>query len=200
MFKWQIGRCELEVQFWFAATVTVLILLSPAFAGALLAAGCHELGHLASMRACACMPEKIVLHAFGVDIEDRKSTGSYFRDALISLAGPAANLLLFLCCLPFASFQSPVLQSFFAANGALAAFHLLPIAPLDGGQALFALLSRRLPTERAGTVVWAFSLLILLPLAVLGFWVLLQSRYNFSLLAVSVYLMFLLVFKRGRFF
>ena len=116
MLKWQIGRCELEVQFWFAATVTVLILLSPAFAGA------------------------------------------------------------------------------------LAAFHLLPIAPLDGGQALFALLSRRLPTERAGTVVWAFSLLILLPLAVLGFWVLLQSRYNFSLLAVSVYLMFLLVFKRGRFF
>jgi len=200
MVEFRIGKCRIELHFLFAAVVTILILLSPSFQGAMLAAGCHEAGHLLCMRAFSCAPEHIVLHAFGIDMVDRKSTGSYSRDALISLAGPIGNLLLFLAFLPAAPSAGLFLQSFLAANGVLAGFHLLPVAPLDGGQALFSLLSLRLGTEKAGTVVWILSFVVLLPLAVLGFWILLRSRYNFSLLFACVYLMMLLVLRRGRYF
>ena len=100
----------------------------------------------------------------------------------------------------FAGDAGPFFRSFAVANGVLAGFHLLPIAPLDGGQALFSLLSMRVSTACAGKTIWIVSFLVLLPLSVLGFWILLRSKYNFSLLFACVYLMLLLVCKRGRFF
>jgi stage IV sporulation protein FB len=44
------------------------------------------------------------------------------------------------------------------------------------------------------------SFFVILPIAILGFFILLRSRYNFSLLIVSGYLMLMLLLKKGRYF
>ena len=90
-------------------------------------------------------------------------------------------------------------KKFAIANLMIGAMNLLPIDPLDGGQALHALLCLRLREETVARVGTAVSVLALLPLAIAGFLLLLRSRYNFSLLLVGCYLMLLLLLKRRRF-
>ena len=85
---------------------------------------------------------------------------------------------------------------FAQASLTLGIFHCLPIEPLDGGLALRALLSSFLKSERAEKITFIVSLVLLFPLAVLGFLILLRTRYNFSLLLMSLYLMLYLVLKR----
>lgn len=82
---------------------------------------------------------------------------------------------------------------FFFASLGLGLLHSLPIEPLDGGLALRSLLSLRLGPRRAGRFATGVSLLFLFPMAVLGFLILLRTRYNFTLLAMSLYLMLYLL-------
>ncbi len=64
------------------------------------------------------------------------------RDAaLISLAGPASNLILAsILSLVFRFYPLPILEPLISLNVALAVFNLVPIHPLDGGKILVALL------------------------------------------------------------
>ena len=78
--------------------------------------------------------------------------------------------------------------------GAVSYTHL--IATLDGGAALYAILSVRLGEKKASFWASFFSFVILVPLAALGFWILLRNPYQFSLLFISVYLMGVLVLQK----
>ena len=71
---------------------------------------------------------------------------------------------------------------------------------LDGGQALYALLCNKFSQKTSETIVAVVSFFALLPIAIIGFMMLLQSKHNFTLFFISIYLMVLLVLKRGRFF
>ena len=82
---------------------------------------------------------------------------------------------------------------------ALGLLHSLPVEPMDGGMALRALLCARMNGEQAGKLSLVISLGVLFPMAVLGFLVLLRTRYNFTLLAMSLYLMLYLLLKRDLF-
>ncbi|MCH5354043.1 MAG: hypothetical protein J1E06_11360 [Acutalibacter sp.] len=117
---------------------------------------------------------------------------SYGKNVLVSLAGPFVNLLSFGVIALFDR-QNHI---FALASLALGIFHCLPIEPLDGGLALRAFLSSFLETEKAEKMTFFISLVLLFPLALLGFLILLRTRYNFSLLLMSLYLMFYLVLKR----
>lgn len=190
------GNCRVSVGVPFAAVLAALLLLdrSGAAAAGLAAAALHEGAHLLVMRAFRCMPREVRFTPFGIDIVrpcplDR----SYRRDAVISLAGPLANLA---AGLPALLTGRPGLFYFAAANLILFTMNILPIEPLDGGQALYSLLCCRWSPERAAKTVSALSFFVLTPLAALGFVVLFRSRYNFSLLLVCVYLTVLLVMKK----
>ncbi len=65
--------------------------------------------------------------------------------------------------------------------------------------ALRACLSSLLGSDTAAKITFAVGLAVLIPLAVLGFVILLRTRYNFSLLAISLYLMLYLVLKHDLF-
>lgn len=101
----------------------------------------HELGHALLGRAFGLTPS-VEIYAFGGQTGwiggKNISSGKSF---LISLAGPTVSVLL--CVLGFvvalAIPKSP-LQTFWIVNGFWAAFNLLPIIPLDGGNALRSLL------------------------------------------------------------
>lgn len=188
--------CRVSVPFLLLAALTAGLFYdrSGLFASALASAALHEGAHLLAMRALNSCPEQIRLTPFGADIVKNGSAfRSYRRDALISLAGPAANLAQTVL---LGFFFPGRFRNLYLAGFALFLFNLLPVGPLDGGQALYALLCSFQGPEKAEKLVGALSFLVLAPLAALGFFVLFRSRWNFSLLLVCVYLMALLVMKR----
>ena len=147
-------------------------------------------------------PKQIYFRTFSVDIIDfGRGQRDYNTDIFILLAGPLANVILgtvFYCL--YSYFEATCLLSFAQANFFLAAFNILPIEPLDGGQTVLNLLLRRFEVQIAEKVMLLLSILILFPLAILGFYILLQSTYNFSLLFLSCYLMAVLLFKNKNWY
>ena len=117
----------------------------------LLALLLHELGHLLTARGLGYRVRSLELWPFGAALCTDVGTGS--RGALpVALAGPLCGLaaagmsLLTLRLLPQ---TAGVMEPFFGMNLTLSAVNLLPGAPLDGGRALAALLSRPLGIRRA---------------------------------------------------
>jgi len=202
--SFMIAKCRVEINFLFVAVIAFLLLIDrSAVAGlGIVATVVHECGHIICMYLFSVPPAKVKFNPFGIDIvENTGNKRSYRTDALIALAGPGANAFIFaVFLLLYLLIPNSYLYTFCVANGALAVFNLLPIEPLDGGQTLYCLLCSKHSSAASAKIVEIISFLILLPLAVLGFYILLQSRYNFSLLLVSGYLMLLLLMKRGRYF
>ena len=92
MWKW--GKLELG---WGFAALIVLALLGgagPALPPVLLAAACHELGHLSALRLAGARVERLRLNAFGAEIRADTRRLSYPREIACTLAGPAVNLAL----------------------------------------------------------------------------------------------------------
>ena len=192
--------CRIFVSFWFAAILAVSAVLDPSggVLCGLLAAVAHELGHLLEMARQNCLPKKIAFKMFRVDMVDsRRNERSYQRDLRIILAGPGLNFLLAALCLPvYLLLPYQWLGMFFSANLLVGFFNIQPIATLDGGAAVYAILSVRLGEKKASFWASFFSFVILVPLAALGFWILLRNPYQFSLLFISVYLMGVVVLQK----
>lgn len=85
-------------------------------------------------------------------------------------------------------------------NLILGFFNILPIESLDGGQILYIFLSNKMQNDKAIVFLEVISFIILLPLAVIGFYMLLKSKYNFSLLLISCYLISVIIIKKGHIF
>lgn len=199
MLDFSIGGCRVRIHFLFLAALGVVLftdLRQMALSG-MLAALIHEGGHLLVMVLCRIPPAVVAVRPFGVLILEKSgSRRTYWKDGLVALGGPLANgitaVLLFLLQGGTRWASSPLLM----ANLALGVFNILPVESLDGGRALSALLSGHCSPSRTERVLITSSLLVLIPLAIVGFWLLLQSKFNFSLLAASVYLMLCLVLKK----
>ncbi len=194
-----VKNCRVTVSFFFVAMAAVLLLEDQSGMAeiAFLAAALHESGHLCVMRLFGVEPSQIRFTPFGIDIvKSRCIDRSYQRDVLISLAGPGANVAV---ALIFSAWL-PVFQRFVLANFVLALFNLLPIEPLDGGQALYSLLCIKFSADRSAKTVSIVSFIVLTPLAIIGFLALFRSPWNYSLLLVCGYLMALLLFKNGRYY
>ncbi len=109
----------------------------------------HELGHAFVARAYRLGPVRIVIHGFG-GLTQASRSGTPFQQLLLSLAGPAAGLLLgavafALWFLPTPELGQSLLFKLVFINVFWSIFNLLPIFPLDGGQALLALLAIFIP-------------------------------------------------------
>lgn len=115
----------------FAAVVFVSILV-------------HELGHAVTARRLGLRVGGIFIHGFGGHVTH--SRGPAARQLLVSLAGPGAGLLLGIPLLigtlvldPHGSARIVLEQAVFV-NVVWSLFNLLPMLPLDGGNALGSLL------------------------------------------------------------
>lgn len=185
---------RLRISLLFPAMVVVLLMLDTSGVAAvcIAASAIHEAGHFLALLLFRSKPAGVALGVFGVRVEQNvRHPLSYGQNIVVSLAGPAVNLLSFLVLFWFTGLSAAA-----GVHLVLALFHLLPLEPLDGGQALLALLSMKRDTEQAERILFGISIAVLLPLAAAGFYVLIDSGYNFSLLMVTIYLCLLILFKR----
>ena len=133
---WKCGRLTVT---WGAPAMMLLALT--AGAGTVLplvalSALCHELGHLSALYLARARVEEIRLTAFGAEIRADTRYLPYGREILCTLAGPAVNLAL---AVALSRGAGDYLLA--GANVLLGAFNLLPLPSLDGGRALYLLVS-----------------------------------------------------------
>lgn len=108
---------------------------------ALLACFLHELGHYFAIIACGGTVEQVEFSVTGGNMS-LPSGLSYKKELLCALSGPAVNLLVGTLC---SSLQ--ILDNFVVFHYLLAFLNLIPVKKLDGGRALYCLLSSLLPVS-----------------------------------------------------
>ncbi len=134
----------------FAADFSVWTLLC------LSAALLHETAHIAAALLCREKIDAVNIYPFGAEIRIKGGISSYAKDLVISSAGIAVNLLLFLVFFAAAGVH---LKFFAAANLVLAAVNVIPARGLDGGRIaediLFMLLDYTLASSVYLTLTYA---------------------------------------------
>lgn len=161
----------------------------------------HECGHILALKLLKVQADKIEFRLFGININLKNGVLlSYKQEILLALSGCAAN---FLMCIPvYIFYYLEIAKDFFATlfifNLVLGCFNLLPIVSLDGGRALEAYLCMKIGCPKAENTMNILSVVFIIPVAGAGFYILMQTGYNISLIAVSIYLFSALVVKSGR--
>lgn len=161
----------------------------------------HEAGHLAVMFISGFRPESIKISLFEISINDfSREQRSRKQNLLIIIFGPLCNFNCFILFYLLYLICGLQLIELAYTNLFLCLFNLLPVMSLDGGQLLYLILSCRLSFEKSEKVVNILTFITIFPLAALGFLLLFNSYYNFSLLFVCVYLILSLTLKNNRYF
>lgn len=192
--RFKLGACRIQVDFLFAAMAALMLVLGepPLIIALLTSSVCHELGHVAALLLCRGKIALLRLSAFGMCLERQGNlTLSYRQEMACAWAGPGVNLLLgglFYCM--GQPFWMPA-----SINFCLGLFNLLPAFPMDGGRGLYYLLLSLLPERAARPVMLTVTFLTLLLLFFFGILLLFQSKYNISMLVVSVYLLIYIMVK-----
>jgi len=154
---------------------------------------CHETAHLLAAQALGVNIASLRLTPFGGAMAMENPYGiSPLRLAIVSAAGPLANVLLLLTtgALTHWRLLSPGFAlALMQTNLALLTFNLLPALPLDGGRIVYALLSVKLKREKALEIgIWsgrAVAAMLLLACAVFAAsW----HKINLSFLFAAVFI------------
>lgn len=161
----------------------------------------HEAGHILFMCLFGYTPDKIKISLFEISISDKsRHKRTFLQNFLIIFFGPVANFICFILFYLLYLFSNTIFLPFAIANLSVGLFNFLPVLSLDGGQLLYSLLCRRISDKSAERVVDIVTFIFIFPLSALGFLLLFNSKYNFSLLLVCIYLVFSLVCKNNRYY
>lgn len=160
------------------------------FVAYLVAMVLHEMAHAEAARRLGYRLTAFKLMPYGAALVGEFEGASAADETKIALAGPFCNVclaVLFAALLGLVSETYFFAYEFVFANLFLAAVNLLPVFPLDGGRVLLALLSLKIPRQRAykrmriaGFVMTA----VLCALFVLSFF----YGLNFSLAVMAVFI------------
>lgn len=159
----------------------------------------HELGHILTLHRFGCKIKCINLSLFDINIKKTDCALSINNEIAVALSGPAANILcslIFGLLYCFTNIKLLLTLSFSALF--LACFNLLPVETLDGGSALMLLLIKRLSGETALKILRVVSCAVLIPMLVFGIALLLKSKYNFTLLFTSCYLIGIILLRQKQ--
>lgn len=161
----------------------------------------HESGHLFAMILCKSPPDKIKISLFEIKITSlSRQSNTSRQNIFIIFFGPIVNFICFILLYLLYLCNNEFLLPIAMANLFTGLFNMLPVMSLDGGQLMYVILCKRFSEKSAERAVNITALIILFPLTVLGFMVLLNSKYNFSLLFVCAYLVASLLCRNNRYY
>ena len=193
-FTFHIKGCKVSVNFYFFALLCVISWFdtSGMLLFGILSATLHELGHLTAMLLIPGQaPAAVSVTPFGIRIGGAPL--AEFMDGSITVlaAGSTVNFLLGAALLPFS--PQPATMNF-----VMGAMNLLPVTMLDGGGIARLLLCKVFPPSTAEKLLTALSLTVLSGLSLLGVAVLFRTRYNFTLLGMSLWMLFSLLLRLSK--
>lgn len=145
MLKW--GKLEIGGGFWVLPAAALLMGAGEVMPLVVMAAVCHELGHLAALRLAGARVERLRLSAWGAEIRADTRYLPYGKEIFCTLAGPAVNLAL---AFVLARVSGDYLLA--GANLLQGVYNLLPLPSLDGGRALHLLICWLTDLDLADTV------------------------------------------------
>ncbi|MBQ2988385.1 MAG: hypothetical protein IKM00_09715 [Clostridia bacterium] len=177
-----------------AAGLFLLLCASPrAYAFAVLSSVfLHELGHTAAALLLRKKPLAVRIMPTGINIL-LPPASSYTEEFLIAAAGPLMNFLYALICVLLPYGVGGTVRDVSLLLGTL---NMLPLAPLDGGRILSALLTPLFGTEPCRLISDFFSLVLLALLWVLALFIFFYSGVNCALLLFCSYLFSYIVLKK----
>lgn len=178
----------LDFSFFFAAALTAILAGTHFFLLLFCAALLHELGHLLLIFICGHSIRYVHFSSAGILIRPIRCYDAYWKDLLISAAGPAVNLALgtwaYLWNMP----------TFAAVHLALGLFNLLPYSHLDGGSIIHAICG--MLNRSNSSCLWIQkNISMFYTLTLLGFLYFFSIR-NISLMGMLLYLQALEFFDK----
>ena len=144
----------------------------------------HEAGHAVAAYGFKQKISYIKIMPFGIAMRLTGGRKSEKTDFIISLAGPVFSIIAGLL------FKNEFLR---VTNITLGIFNLLPVKTLDGGKLYFILLSRILGCIRGYSILKKTSLFISVLLFMSGGYAAYITKFNISLVLVSVFLIYSIV-------
>ena len=149
--------------YWTMALASVVLLLASVLI--------HELAHAVVAERYGVRSRGITFFLLGARTEISGKLPTPFAEAVMAIAGPAANVILALSCLAVfqlatsmgSSLATAVLAFGMLANALLALINILPVYPLDGGRIVRAIL-----WLRSGTIIEATTQAALIGILVSG--------------------------------
>ncbi len=167
-----------EISFWFIALFAFLFIIDEKLnlAVALTAVLIHEFSHVLAIYLMGERVEKISFCAFNLNINTKLFKLTPLKKFIVAFSGPFVNIFLF-------SIFNNTFHDFAAVNLIYGCFQLLPINSLDG-HTMLSTLNISYKKLKYISIIFCFIM------ASIGFLVLIQSRFNFSILAVSLMLLY----------
>lgn len=198
----RVGKLNIELSFPLVAIMTAVVIFDTTMSVVIcfIAIIMHETGHLTALAFYHSFPKKIKLTLFDIAIVDSgKYTRNYKQELTVVLAGVAVNFVFAVIfyvafrCTNFMFFRNIAMS-----NASLGVFNILPVDSLDGGQALFIILSKHFSIYKTSMILDIISFIVLIPVACIGFIMLFRSKYNFTLLLTALYLIAIILLKRKK--
>ena len=183
---------KVEITFWFVALITFIFSLNApsnvlvtVFSSIL-----HETGHLLIMTSVGNKPQAIRFEITGMNIIRQQDFQiSTKNEVLIALGGPFVNLICFLISVVFLCIcENENILTFGCINLILMIFNLLPINKLDGGLALYYILSQKFDNLTCTKILKITSVFFIALIYVWGIYAFVSSKYNISLIIIAIFL------------
>jgi Zn-dependent protease len=154
----------------------------------------HEFGHALAAKRYNFKTKHITLLPIGGLAQMEKLPDNPKQELVVAIAGPMVNVVIALLLFPLVYTQEFTQESLssinpgnfliylFIVNIILAVFNMLPAFPMDGGRVLRALLSFKLPREKATQVAASLGQFMAMVFVLLGLF------YNPFLVLIGIFI------------
>lgn len=147
----------------------------------------HELAHTVSACIIGLRPQKIIFFPFGVNLKLKNNILYSLSDEIILyLSGPLFNITAAFCCLPF--LKNSFVYLFYRCNLCLFLFNIIPIMPMDGAVVFKKIISRGIGIEKAEFVLKIISVLFVILLIGIEFFMYSVNGVDFSAFFMIIFL------------
>lgn len=190
---------KIEIGFLFTASAAFLLVfnMNDSIRLGILFSIIHEIGHLTAITIFKEKPERISFGLFGMTIVRKNDlTQNYRKEFFTALAGPFMNFaVVFLFFLISLKQSNEWIVKIIIVNLIIGSFNLMPVFALDGGRALESVLKMNFSEDTSEKILKLVSFVTLVIMMSFGFYILISTGYNFTFLAISVYLTVMLFVK-----
>lgn len=195
-----VKETRYKIDFTFSLTVTFMLILCnrETVMISVFSSVFHEMGHLFFMHIFRQKIEQVTFGAFGIRIDRHLTTAlSYRKEAVIALGGILVNFIIAIIgAVHYYIYVDLFSLKLTVVNIIIAIFNMIPLDTLDMGRVLRYTLLCYTDENRCDRILYYTSIVFVNLLAGISVVYSLRVGFNPSLIATSVYLYVITLFKK----